>query len=453
MMMENDKKISALAEKVLREIRRDILVKLRFFDAATGALLMSEKPGSGRIAMSGATVYYDPRTVLETYKSRPGMMERIYLHILLHLIFSHSFNYDKLDNISWDLACDIATENVILSLGLPNMIFDEDDILKRKLKVLREDAGGLTAEMIYRYFKYNPPTKGEINEYRELTYRDDHSLWVANKEIQLDLKDFKKISEKIRTEIRSFAKDKSGSDELAGNLDESVKDKYDYGEILRHFTVMGENITVNEDEFDYVYYTYGLNVYGNLPLIEPLEYKEEKKVREFVIALDTSASCRGDIVRNFLKKTYGILKSSENFFKKINVHIVQCDSDIQNDTKITNDNEFNDFITRGKLVGFGGTDFRPVFEHVEMLKEKGEFESLKGLIYFTDGYGIYPDRMPDYDVIFAFLNEDVNRGPVPPWSLKVILDEEGLEEDVRADEEAKAAEEANEAIDPAGGML
>ena len=77
MTMENDKKISALAEKVLREIRRDILVKLRFFDAATGALLMSEKPGSGRIAMSGATVYYDPRTVLETYKSRPGMMERI----------------------------------------------------------------------------------------------------------------------------------------------------------------------------------------------------------------------------------------------------------------------------------------------------------------------------------------------------------------------------------------
>ena len=213
---------------------------------------------------------------------------------------------------------------------------------------------------------------------------------------------------------------------------------------------MGENITVNEDEFDYVYYTYGLNVYGNLPLIEPLEYKEEKKVREFVIALDTSASCRGDIVRNFLKKTYGILKSSENFFKKINVHIVQCDSDIQNDTKITNDNEFNDFITKGKLVGFGGTDFRPVFEHVEMLKEKGEFESLKGLIYFTDGYGIYPDRMPDYDVIFAFLNEDVNRGPVPPWSLKVILDEEGLEEDVNAAEEENTAEEAK---DPAGGML
>jgi hypothetical protein len=29
--------------------------------------------------------------------------------------------------------------------------------------------------------------------------------------------------------------------------------------------------------------------------------------------------------------------------------------------------------------------------------------------------------MPDYDVIFAFLEEDENRAPVPPWSLQVIV--------------------------------
>ena len=83
----------------------------------------------------------------------------------------------------------------------------------------------------------------------------------------------------------------------------------------------------------------------------------------------------------------------------------------------------------GKLTGYGATDFRPVFDHVEELKNRGEFENLKGLIYFTDGYGIYPERMPDYDVIFAFLNEDENRTPVPPWSLKVVLDADELEEE------------------------
>ena len=185
-------------------------------------------------------------------------------------------------------------------------------------------------------------------------------------------------------------------------------------------------MTVNDDEFDYIYYTYGLEHYGNMPLIEPLEYREESKVREFVIALDTSASCRGPLVKAFLQKTYSLLKSSENFFQRINVHIIQCDSQVQSDTKITNDEDFEAFIRYGKLTGFGATDFQPVFEYVEQLKEQGEFENLKGLIYFTDGYGIYPQRMPDYQVIFAFLNEDENRGPVPPWSMKVVLEEEEL---------------------------
>ena len=183
---------------------------------------------------------------------------------------------------------------------------------------------------------------------------------------------------------------------------------------------------VNDDEFDYIYYTYGLNHYGNLPLIEPLEYKETKLVKEFVIAIDTSASCRGEIVKAFLRKTYDILKSSENFFHKINVHIVQCDSQVQRDDKITSGEEFDTFMKYGKLTGFGATDFRPVFEYVDKLQKQGEFENLKGLIYFTDGYGVYPEKSPGYDVIFAFLNEDENRAPVPTWSIKVILEQDEM---------------------------
>ena len=83
----------------------------------------------------------------------------------------------------------------------------------------------------------------------------------------------------------------------------------------------------------------------------------------------------------------------------------------------------------GKLAGFGATDFRPAFQYVEKLRQQGEFENLKGLIYFTDGYGIYPSKMPDYDVIFAFLGEDEHRAPVPVWSMKVVLEEEELEEE------------------------
>jgi predicted metal-dependent peptidase len=164
-----------------------------------------------------------------------------------------------------------------------------------------------------------------------------------------------------------------------------------------------------------------------MPLVEPLEYKDSNKVKEFVVAIDTSASVKGAIVQAFLKKTYSILKSSENFFNKINIHIIQCDSEIQEDTKITSQEEFDDFCANVKLKGFGSTDFRPVFRYVEHLQKNQEFENLKGLIYFTDGYGIYPEQMPDYDVMFAFLKEDEHAPKLPPWALKVILEPEELE--------------------------
>jgi hypothetical protein len=264
-------------------------------------------------------------------------------------------------------------------------------------------------------------------DYIRLFTMDFHDKWKQtgdsqSSELVISEEEWRKITKRIQTELKSFSKGKGGSESLDKNIDEAVRERYNYREILERFTVMGEQLSINDDEFDYVYYTYGLRTYGNLPLVEPLEYKEEKKIKEFVIAIDTSASCKGDIVKQFVEKTYEILMDQENFFHKINIHIVQCDAQIQSDTKITNEDEFKDFIENGKITGFGSTDFRPVFDYVDDLKDKGEFENLKGLIYFTDGYGIYPEHMPDYDVIFAFLEEDENRAPVPGWAIKVVLD-------------------------------
>ena len=106
-------------------------------------------------------------------------------------------------------------------------------------------------------------------------------------------------------------------------------------------------------------------------------------------------------------------------------HTIRATGDrIQSDTKITCDADFDRFLREGKLKGFGSTDFRPVFSYIQSLRDAGEFENLKGLIYFTDGYGIYPEVMPDYDVIFAFLNDDDNRMAPPPWAIQVVLYED-----------------------------
>ena len=58
---------------------------------------------------------------------------------------------------------------------------------------------------------------------------------------------------------------------------------------------MREEPRLDPDEFDLGYYSYGLRTYGNLPLIEPLESRESKKIRDFVIVIDTSESTSGAV--------------------------------------------------------------------------------------------------------------------------------------------------------------
>ena len=52
------------------------------------------------------------------------------------------------------------------------------------------------------------------------------------------------------------------------------------------------------------------------------------------------------------------------------------------------------------------------------------FSNLKGLLYFTDGKGIYPAKKPPYETAFVFMKEDYEDTRVPSWAMKLILEEE-----------------------------
>ena len=53
-------------------------------------------------------------------------------------------------------------------------------------------------------------------------------------------------------------------------------------------------------------------------------------------------------------------------------------------------------------------------------------DDLKGLIYFTDGQGTFPERMPDYQTAFVFIQEGYSIPEVPVWAIRLILDEEDV---------------------------
>ena len=161
---------------------------------------------------------------------------------------------------------------------------------------------------------------------------------------------------------------------MAGNLRQHLqienRQRYDYRAFLRKFAVTREEVRVDPDSFDYGFYNYSLQLYPNMPMLEELEYRECKKIYDFVIAIDTSGSCSGELVKKFLEETVTILLDGNSFFRTVNVHIIQCDAGIQSDTKITDPQHLNDMLQNFDVSGNGDTDFRPVFDYIEQLQQR-----------------------------------------------------------------------------------
>ena len=439
-----------LAREVLTLSRNTLLVDLRFLDMALSQFKLVPIDTS-TLMTDGKHFFYHPRHVLETYISGKEIPVRDYLHIVLHCVFQHMYIAPTLKRPYWDLACDIAVENVITELGLKSVTTPRERMQAQYIAAIKQDLKHVTAERIYSYLRKAAPNASKIASIRGCFYADNHEIWYMTEEESeaafgisaqsmrsgdemgsrsgnepktglAMVKVWQSISERMQVDLETFGKQRGlMTGDMTQNLAAVNREKYDYTVFLKKFAVMGEAMKINDDEFDHIFYTYGLQLYEKMPLIEPLEYKEVKAIREFVIAIDTSGSTSGELVQRFVQKTYNILKSTESFFSKINLHIIQCDAAIQEDQKITCQRELDEYLKTMQLHGLGGTDFRPVFEYVEALRKNKEFQNLKGLIYFTDGHGTFPAKKPDFDTAFVFVEDDYNDPDVPPWAIKLVL--------------------------------
>lgn len=445
---ETDQKVEKIASEILRMSKNKLLVNLRFLDTALNRPNPTPAPDQTlTCATDGFVFLYNPKHIITTFRMEEDMAIRSFLHMIFHCVFKHMFINPLIDRELWDLACDISVESVINDLNLDYLSTLRSKQQKQIVDAYANELKTLTAEKLYRFFQEKKLSPKTIENLTILFKTDDHFLWYLTDEqksargvpgygnnggganiitftILRDelIEDWTDIGEHMQVDIATFGKQRgTEAGLLTQNLREVNRERYNYTEFLKKFAVRGEVMKINPEEFDYNYYTYGLNLYENMPLIEPLEYKDVKAIRDFVIAIDTSGSTSGELVQTFVQKTYNILKNAESFFTKINLHIIQCDAAIQEDVKITSQEDFDNYLKNMKIHGLGGTDFRPVFSYVNSLVDIGEFDNLKGLIYLTDGYGAFPAKKPDYEAAFVFLDDDYNDRGVPPWAIKLIL--------------------------------
>jgi predicted metal-dependent peptidase len=378
-------KIEKIANEVMQYSRNVLLVNMRYLDVALNKLELVSSD-LFYLATDGKRLAYNPLTIIQRYKEEREVSVRDYLHVILHCVFCHMFIHTMLNQKAWDLACDIAVENIISDFKLPCVSAKREIFQKEQIYSLNGKVKYMTAESLYRFFCDGNYSDEELESIRAAFAADNHTLWhlppsqnplmqseksnsndpnaspdfsngsdntqnhgenetdnTQSESVSLsEEQEWKELSNRVKEDLSTFSK-RRGTDagSMMQNLAELHREKYDYTSFLKKFAVIGEVMKINDAEFDYIMYTYGLRIYGKMPLIEPLEYKEEKRIKEFVIAIDTSGSVSGELVRSFLQKTYNILKQEETFFRKINLHIIQCDAEIQEDIKITSQKDFD----------------------------------------------------------------------------------------------------------------
>ena len=414
-----------MCSKILALIRNELYLDFRYMDAALCALSFTPEDSLSMTATDGISLFFPPDQILRVYKNNPRFLNRAYLHSVLHCIFRHLWMRGDREPVIWNLACDIACEWVIDSLPKPSVQRIKTLVRLDYYDHLEQDRIPVTAAAIYRDLLTitDPLTQLKL---QEEFVTDDHRYWPREKNQSPSSaeagRNWEKIGRRISQELSLSGQESSTAVSSLETQIRQGKQRRTYREFLSRFTVLREEIQCDYDEFDLGYYTYGLRLYKNMPLIEPRESREVMKILTFVIVIDTSYSTNGDLVRRFLEETFQIIRQRDTFFHKSHIRIIQCDNQVRSDQVVKDESDINRLLASFTLTGGGGTDFRPAFSYVEDLLSSGQLQNLKGLLYFTDGKGIFPKKRPPYDTAFVFMNDDIPP-QLPPWAMKIQLDD------------------------------
>lgn len=463
MQTGTESKLSDIGKMIIEGARSDLYVSMRYLDLAIFALVPFEDGKIEFMGTDGDRLFFSPEDLLIEYKKDRKQINRGVLHSIFHCLFRHLYNaykYSEEDSIYWDIACDIAVEYLIddIKVSAVNTIVSRYRTYIYKRLSLEMDI--LTAEGIYKSLKEWDISDSDFKIMYKVFRTDDHGYWnrqnkektpppiegknnndgndpphddgpqspdgIANAKRKKDK--WEDLSRRTMSQAEQLNKGASEEEKnVLAHLKAANRRRYDYKEFLRRFAVYGEVAKPDPESFDMMFYTYGLELYGNMPIIEPNEYREAKRISDFVIVIDTSASCSGDAVQGFLDQTFSILKLRESFFDRVNIHVIQCDNKVRRDTVIKSPEDIDRLVSELDVEGFGGTDFRPAFEYVENIKDV--LPNMKGLIYFTDGEGVFPSKPPEYETAFVFLKEHWYDAEVPPWAVKLILDIDDIKSD------------------------
>jgi predicted metal-dependent peptidase len=422
-------------------VKESGLVKARAYVKANGPYLstalmslvphpvenLTEKIGGPMGVTPGMVCYYDPEWVNNTPESKvgTGLAHEIFHHLLKH--FSRGISYANKKR--WNRACDYFINHALLimtkQVGVPDgqggLTYEDRPVWDLEKWALVPEWHGLptdyTADQYYHLLE-DLEQKGKAPDYGDPKIMAGGCGGVSGNandfERELDEKigrteaDVNRIRRSTARAIKEASKRASGRGSSPSAFAEIISSIDRVAVVPWHVTLasivratFGRARTGGLD--------YSISRPSRRSLVRGIILPGLIK-RDFIvlIVLDTSASMGKEQLESALSEAAGVMEQCG----LDEVWVLQVDAGVQTKPTRTTCRE----LKKMKMLGRGGTDFRPAFEVAVKMRPRPDV-----IIYMTDGDGTAPDRPPaGIEVVWCI--PPTRYAMRPPWGEVVTVD-------------------------------
>ena len=237
-----NRKQEELGTHILENVRNELYYYFPYLDGAFACISGKGSEETRTIGTDGEFFLFSPEYLLELYVKKPEAVRRGYLHMLLHCLYLHLFRENQEDRRLWNLACDIAVEQIISREKIPVLETggNEKKIREKVFHMLGNGAD--SSEKICQKLK-DQVFPFRLEEMEEAFHFDDHSLWDA-----CTGEKGKRTKEKWNKLLSYTAANRQDRRKRRGSQKGDQKEetgtvrfgRYNYKKFLRQFSVLRE---------------------------------------------------------------------------------------------------------------------------------------------------------------------------------------------------------------------
>lgn len=358
---------SSLLEHRITKAVANIVMDSVFFGSLLLRLKVEENPSvTQTMATDGTHIFFSPSFVEKLTDSE---LKGVIVHEVLHCALAHHARRQERETKRWNAACDYAINPVVKQSGF---VLPSDVLLDTQY-------ANMSAEEIYD--RLPQPPSGDGWEVGDVLDPPDG----ADSDAETEQQQWKQYVAEAANAAKMMGNMPTHLDRL---VEEYLTAKLPWKELLARFV---HNVAKNDFNWARPNKTFLVNFGLYIPTLH------DETCGVIALAIDTSGSINEVQLTEFMAELNGILE----LVRPEKVQIIYCDVAVNHTEEFTPDQ----YPVQAQFVGGGGTDFRPVFAHIEENDMQPQC-----LIYLTDMYGTFPSDEPDYPVMWVS-NSTVKEAP------------------------------------------